>query len=164
MYNQILIVLIFVSLIMLINYYSLYINYSNEETPIENIVKEKLEEPKIPKKKVRFQLDNFVNNKTFDITRPQNSNDFIKYKDIDDIEGDNDIKIYNNVTNTEFININYDEVERISGKPYEHYKIDEKLRYDVEYESYDKDTINNISFDDNSKIKPYYRLGIGSKL
>lgn len=164
MYNQILIVLIFVSLIMLINYYSLYINYSNEETPIENIVKEKLEEPKIQKKKVRFQLDNFVNNKTFDITRPQNSNDFIKYKDIDDIEGDNDIKIYNNVTNTEFININYDEVERISGKPYEHYKIDEKLRYDVEYESYDKDTINNISFDDNSKIKPYYRLGIGSKL
>lgn len=166
MYNQILIVLIFLSLILLINYYSLYIdNNTNEKTEkVETLKKiESLEKPKI-EKKVRFNLDPFQNNKEFDINIPQNSNDFIIYKDINNIDENDDMTMYNDLTIPKFINIDYDEIERISGKPYEYYKKDDSLEDNILYQSYDKETINNINFNHNSEIKPYSRLGVGSLL
>jgi len=172
MYNKILILLIFVSLILLLNYCSTIlqepINLNNKRN-IEN-----LPNPQKKNKKVRFNIDENEKNENKDTIdtfankevnpysiRPQNSNDYIKNKDINDISGSSDGEKYEKYTRPEFIKMEGENINSAKGVPYESL---EKVNIpsQIVYFSEDRDQIANIDFNYDNDIKPFTKLGKGS--
>lgn len=160
MYNKILILLIFVALVLLLNYFSEILEEPNALLKNKNI-------ENLPKKKVRFnidedKIDKFTNTNVNPYSnRPKNSNDYIKTKDLNDISGLTDSEIYEKYTKTEFIKMegeNIDSARGYSYEPLEKVPIPSQLVYYSE----DKDKITNIEFNYNNDIKPYKKIGRAS--
>lgn len=166
MYNKILILLIFVSLILLLNYCSTILQEPTNLPDKRNI--ENLPNPQ-KNKKVRFNInenkdtiDTFANKEVNPYSiRPQNSNDYIKNKDINDISGSSDGEKYENYTKPEFIKMEGENINSAKGVPYESL---EKVNIpsQIVYFSEDRDQIANIDFNYDNDIKPFTKLGKGS--
>ena len=161
MYNKILILLIFISLILLLNYCSEFLEEPKKLTKnIENLPNNKI-------KKVRFNIDKdkvdtFTNTivNPYSI-RPKNSNDYIKTKDINNISGLNDGEIFEKYTKTEFIKMDGENIDSAKGYSYEPLK-KIYMPSQIVYSSEDKDLITDINFNYSNDIKPYKKIGKAS--
>lgn len=170
MYNKILILLICISLVLLINYYSIFLQETQKiKGSIENLPNKKKDKKKDTKKvtkKVKFKLngidniDTFINKKQVEpySMRPQNSNDYIKQKTLVENSNEDNMSSYYKLTTPEFLEMEGENINTASGTPYNVFKT-VSIPSQIVYSNEDKDLITYVNLNSDNDIKSYSNIG-----
>jgi hypothetical protein len=163
MYNKILILLISISLVLLLNNYSLFLQESGKIKQSNKNLNKKVRFNLNNKNNIEKNIDTFTNKKFVNpySNRPQNSNDYILKKKYTENNDMSDMEAYIELTKPEFLEMEGENIESAFGTPYDTFqKIN--VPNEIVYSSIDKDLLTNINFNYDMNVKPYNQSGNGS--